>query len=252
MGARFKLPKKQWQRTTIKILAMLIWAFASVAAAQIMVQYLLLFVVGRENLAQPVWSAIYMALSYIITLLLVILVPRGISKKWSSTRESLGLKDFPTWTDLGLAPVGYIAAIFLSTGLTWIFSLFPWFNAGEMQASGFGLYLFGIDRIIAFVALVVIAPIAEEIIFRGWLYGKMREETSSAMKKWGSIILSSVLTSLLFGLVHFQWNVAVDVFCLSMVLCALREITGTIHAGILVHILKNCIAFYLLYVAGVM
>lgn len=244
MGARLKLP--------IKILAMLGWTFVAVAAAQIAVQYLLLFLAGKENLAQPVWSAIYMALSYVVTLFLVIFIPKGISKKWKSTRESLGLKDLPTWTDLGLAPVGYIGSIILSMGLTWVFSLFPWFNAGEAQNTNFSLYLSGADRIIAFLALAVIAPIAEEIIFRGWLYGKMREETSGVMKKWASILLSSILTSLLFGLVHFQWNVAVDVFCLSMVLCAFREITGTIYAGILVHILKNCIAFYLLYVVGVM
>ena len=39
-------------------------------------------------------------------------------------------------------------------------------------------------------------------------------------------------------------------FALSIVLCGLREITGTIHAGILLHMLKNGIAFYLLFVMG--
>ena len=100
----------------------------------------------------------------------------------------------------------------------------------------------GWERGIAFVMLAVLAPIVEEIIFRGWLYGKLRIK----IPKWAAILV----TSLLFGLVHLQWNVGITVFCMSVVNCLLREVTGTIYAGILVHILNNSIAFYLVYVMG--
>ena len=93
------------------------------------------------------------------------------------------------------------------------------------------------------IALVFIAPIAEEIIMRGWLYGKLRSRLP--------LPLAIVLTSILFGFLHGQWNVGVGVFALSLVLCSLREITGTIWSGILLHILSNGIAFYLLYIGGV-
>ena len=56
-----------------------------------------------------------------------------------------------------------------------------------------------------------------------------------------------LIVSILFGVLHGQWNVGVNVFALSLVLCGLREITGTIYAGMIVHILKNALAFYLLY-----
>ena len=49
---------------------------------------------------------------------------------------------------------------------------------------------------------------------------------------------------------HGQWNVGVNVFAMSIVLCTLREITGTIYAGILLHMLKNTIAFVLVYIVG--
>ena len=65
------------------------------------------------------------------------------------------------------------------------------------------------------------------------------------------MIISILLVSLLFGIVHLQWNVGVNVFAMSIVMCLMREITGTIHAGILMHMLKNGIAFYLLFVLGV-
>ena len=95
--------------------------------------------------------------------------------------------------------------------------------------------------------LVVVAPVVEELIFRGWLYGKMREATHGKFRTWVAIGLPMLLVSLLFGLVHGQWNVGVVVFAMSLVMCALREITGTIYAGMLVHMLKNAVAFMLLF-----
>ena len=143
-----------------------------------------------------------------------------------------------------------IVYLVLAAGLTAIFSLFPWFDAGEVQEVGFSYYLTGGDRLVAFLTLVVVAPIAEEIIFRGWLYGRTREKLLKKYSNNISVVISIILISLLFGIVHMQWNVGISVFALSLVLCALREITGTIHAGILLHMLKNGIAFYLLFVIG--
>jgi membrane protease YdiL (CAAX protease family) len=51
-----------------------------------------------------------------------------------------------------------------------------------------------------------------------------------------------------FGAVHGQWNVAIDVFSLSLIMCGLREITGNIWAGALLHMLKNGLAFYILFI----
>jgi membrane protease YdiL (CAAX protease family) len=58
--------------------------------------------------------------------------------------------------------------------------------------------------------------------------------------------------SALFGLAHMQWNVAIDVFVLSMVACYLRELTGSIWAGIILHCLKNLIAFIALFFVSTM
>ena len=104
---------------------------------------------------------------------------------------------------------------------------------------------------VAFIILVVVAPVAEELIFRGWLYGKLRPMLSAKMSDAASMTISIFLVSLLFGIVHMQWNVGVNVFAMSIVLCGLREITGTIYAGILMHMVKNGVAFWLLYILGI-
>ena len=82
--------------------------------------------------------------------------------------------------------------------------------------------------------------ICEELIFRGWLYGKLRAKIPA--------FPAIVLVSLLFALVHGQWNVGVIVFAMSVINCLIRELTGTVYGGILVHIIRNSIAFYGLFI----
>ena len=100
-------------------------------------------------------------------------------------------------------------------------------------AGNFDVYTRG-DMLLTFVSLVVVAPICEEIIFRGWLYGKMRSRLTAP--------LAMLLTSLLFGLMHGQINVGLTVFVMSLVMCIIRELTGTVYGGIVVHMLKNGLA----------
>ena len=239
------------------------WAGVAVIASKLVVGYIMVWILGTEGFSQPLNTTIFMALSYILALVLVVFVPPKLKLGWDIlkkkpqqknkvlSRSLLGLKGWPTWTDIGLALVGFIVYLIIATGITALFSSFPWFNAEEAQEIGFSVYLSGIDRVIAFFALVVVAPIAEEIIFRGWLYGKLRAKLSEKISNVAGMVISIFLVSLLFGIVHMQWNVGVNVFALSIVLCGLREITGTIYSGILLHMLKNGVAFYLLYVLGV-
>ncbi len=246
-----KSKKVNW-KSILNIFLILVFTFAVVVVAQLFVGYLMLWILGREIFVEPVPTAIYSALSYILALIFILFaVPKIITRKKLMGRDELGLRGWPTWTDIGLAPVGYIVSILAAAGLTALFNLFPWFDAEQAQEIGFNTYIVGFDRIVAFLILVVVAPIAEEIIFRGWLYGKLRTMLSEKVSEKASIIISTLLVSLIFGLVHMQWNVGVTVFAMSVVLCVMREITGTIYSGILMHMIRNGLAFYLIYVLGV-
>jgi membrane protease YdiL (CAAX protease family) len=60
-----------------------------------------------------------------------------------------------------------------------------------------------------------------------------------------------LVTSLFFGLAHLQlgngaaalWAAGLDTFVLSLVLVYLREKSGALYAGMLVHSLNNVVAF---------
>lgn len=204
---------------------------------------------GREVLTQPVWNAVFAAVTYGLCLLLVVFVPWKVLNM-KTNREELGLTGLPTWTDIGLAPVGFVVYFVVAILFMALLSaVFPDVDWEQAQDVGFENLFFISDKILAFVALVVLAPVAEEIIFRGWLYGKVR----SRMPAWVGILVVSAL----FGLMHLgwnaealQWNAAANIFCMAVVLCVLREITGTIWSGIVLHMLKNGVAFYLLFISG--
>ncbi|MBQ2637531.1 CPBP family intramembrane metalloprotease, partial [Candidatus Saccharibacteria bacterium] len=167
-------------------------------------------------------------------------LPKIVSKNFKTNREELGLTSLPTFTDMGISVLGIIATFIVAGVVVTILSNFPWFDAEQTQEIGYSTQIIGFDRVVAFLSLVVIAPIAEEIMFRGWLYGKL--------KKHISVPLAVFLVSALFGFIHGQLNVGVTVGIMSVIMCLERELTGTIYAGILTHMLKNGIAFYLLFI----
>ena len=226
-----------------KVVGLIAFVIAVIVGVEFLLSLPLALWAPKEALESPIVNTLYSIFSYLLAILFIIYLPPKISKKIKpSSHESLGLKGLPTWTDIGLAPVGYVICILMAMGIGALFELLPWFDANQAQELGYSPYMMGAERAIAFILLAVIAPIAEEIVFRGFLYGKLR----IMVPKW----LAIILTSLAFGLIHFQWNVGISVFCMSVVTCILREITGTIYAGMLVHIINNGVAFYLVYVAG--
>ena len=232
-----------WWMKILWVMGLAAFVFATIVGVELILS-LALFWLPEDVLESTVFNTFFSVVSYALALVVIIwLPPRLFKKKISrSSRESLGLSGLPTWTDIGLSPIGYVLSILIAMGITFLFEFLPWFNGSEAQELGYSHYMMGFDRALAFIMVAVIAPIMEEIIFRGFLYGKLRVR----IPKWVAIFV----TSLVFGLVHLQWNVGISVFAMSIVTCTLREITGTIYAGMLVHIINNAVAFYLVYVAG--
>ncbi len=225
-------------------IALTIWTGAMFFLAQIVVSLVALFFIKQFNLVtnENVVQTVIMAISYVVAVALIILPPWYFMKS-KVGKDGLGLRGLPTWTDILLAPIGYIASMAATMAVLLVIQAFvPSFNLQETQDVGFrmeSLYS-NADKMVAFAALVILAPIAEELIFRGYLYGKLRTRLSA--------IPAIILVSVLFGFMHGQWNVGIVVGVMSIFLCIARELTGTIYAGILMHMIRNGLAFYLLYI----
>lgn len=156
------------------------------------------------------------------------------------TLGEAGLSRLPEWPDIGLSLAGVLVYALTTITVLTLASKIPGFNASQAQDIGLP-HLYGGDLTAAFIVLVILTPLFEEAIFRGFLYGRLR----GLQFPWW---FSAVVVSLLFGLAHGQWNVGLDVFCLSMVACILREMTGSIWAGVLLHVVKNGFAFFVTFV----
>ena len=116
--ARSKTPKNHC-KIALWIFCLLIWVIASIVASQLVIGYLMALILGVDTLSQPVWTAVYSALSYLVALLLIIFIPPAIIKKsQKSDRNLLGLKGLPTWSDIGLAPIGFIVYLLIASILT--------------------------------------------------------------------------------------------------------------------------------------
>lgn len=220
------------------------WVLASFLSAQLLlvglVKALTAINVPLAGINQTVLTTGLAALIYIITLALVIGLP-WVIKRFRVSRLELGLQRLPSWTDIWMAPVGLVVYFVASALLILLASqLFPWFDVNQAQDTGFDQLNFRYEYILAFMTLVIIAPIAEEVLFRGYLFGKLRQ----FVPIWAAILA----TSILFGFVHGAWNVAIDTFALSVVMCLLRLATGSLWAPILLHMAKNGIAFYILFI----
>jgi uncharacterized protein len=83
----------------------------------------------------------------------------------------------------------------------------------------------------------VIAPICEELLFRGFIYRSLRN--------WRGPWPAAVLTGVLFGVVHGVSAPAVDLAplaLLGLLLCGIYERTGSLYPCIAAHVINNALA----------
>lgn len=126
-------------------------------------------------------------------------------------------------------------------------ALIPSFNVSQTQQIGYSTSTTGWPLVLAFISLVIIPPIAEEVMFRGFLYSGLRK---SLPKIWAALLTSAVFASphlLESSQGGILWIAGVDTFVLSMVLVYLREKTGRLYASMGLHAMKNFAAFATLF-----
>lgn len=85
------------------------------------------------------------------------------------------------------------------------------------------------------IAALVLAPVAEETFFRGFLFGCLRE-------RWG-LAAAAVVSGLAFGIAHLQLPLLVPITGIGIVLAMAYAYSGSILPAVLAHFAVNAIAF---------
>lgn len=124
----------------------------------------------------------------------------------------------------------------------------PSLDLEQEQQLGFEANKGIVSIVVAGISLVVLPPLVEELLCRGFLY--------TGLKTKLKVLPSAIITSIIFAVAHLQfgsgapllWVAAIDTFVLSLVLVYLRETTGRLAAPMLLHMFKNAVAFSLLFI----
>ena len=144
-----------------------------------------------------------------------------------------------------VAWVFYFVAYLIVIGI--LTHYIPSLNINQQQQIGFTSVHGTAQLVLTFMSLVILPPLAEEIMVRGFLYG--------TLKKCMPTFMAVILTSAIFASAHLPeggaagplYIAAIDTFILSLALIYLREKTHSLWAGITLHALKNGIAFVSLF-----
>ncbi len=88
-----------------------------------------------------------------------------------------------------------------------------------------------------FLAVVIVAPIAEEIAFRGFLFRGLSES-------WLGVAGTLVVTSAVWAAMHIQYDLLTmgQIFCIGLLLGWIRWATGSTLLTIALHVLANLAA----------
>jgi membrane protease YdiL (CAAX protease family) len=124
------------------------------------------------------------------------------------------------------------------------------------------------------IVTVILAPVIEELLFRGVLYSSLKQMRLTGVARWlrkalyprlvwrghrrlaareraashrigtrGSVLLALVMSSVLFGIIHLNLMTLVPLTVLAMLLAILYEKTGNLLAPIIAHSLFNLVNF---------
>lgn len=245
MNTFFKtVNSNKWYTLLLYILLMVSAYFISQYSVAYLFANIVQFV-GKESIQSPVsLNAIAGLVSYAIMFGVIFF---GLKYTIGfPSRATIGLDRAPKWTDvliaLGVFPVYLITSTIISAVIQ---SLnIPGYDSEQMQAIAELAPKLPTEYVLLGLLVIVAAAVFEEIFTRGILFGDLR-------RRGVALWLNILVVSILFAIAHGQWNVIADTFVVSVYLCIVRLMTTSIWSGIFIHMIKNGMAFYILFFVGV-
>ncbi len=237
-----------WSASTGIAVTIVIYLVAQLAAGLLIYLYPILR--GWSNFKSSQWldhSVVAQFAFVVLVEAITVWLLYKFLKRYKTNFRALGLLR-PKFRDVGYALTGFAVYLPLYViSISIVEAFVPNLNLGQKQQLGFE-NASGHTLILVFISLVLLPPIVEELLVRGFLYGSLKAHWPKAQ--------AVIVTSALFAVAHLQigsgapllWVAAIDTFILSLVLIYLRDKTGSLAASIMLHMLKNGIAFLSLFI----
>lgn len=181
----------------------------------------------------PPWAPSLAQLLIVVVSLLPPILLLGIKGRGAGLRLPLGK---------GKIPIGVLLPLFLGLMVA-VNSCANLLRSLLMRgvelpaAQSSGLPEDGAARVIYFITACLVAPVLEELFFRGALQGSLRPYDT---------VLSITLSSLVFTLAHTNvWELPV-IFVLGFIIGYVAEISGSLLPGMVLHAANNFAMFLIL------
>jgi membrane protease YdiL (CAAX protease family) len=245
------IPKATWGPYAAVMVVLTTYVLANAGASILLAGIPQLFGWSRDRVgdwldASSFSQFLYILLAEALTLGMIWIFMR----RRKGTLAMIGLGRGVRRNDVWQAVLGFFVYFGLFIVISLIAQALLPINPDQKQELGFEQYgqPFG-TLVLIFVSLVILPPVTEEILFRGFLF--------SGLRRGMGIALTIAVTSIIFGAAHLLtgmsgegliWIAALDTFVLSLILCYMRLKTGSIWASIFIHMLKNSLAFVLLFI----
>lgn len=157
-------------------------------------------------------------------------------KKYKIKISALGLRKFPILrSTIYIVSFYFLFAISILSAYLIVSIVLPSIDINQPQDHIFEFGTKGIGYIISFIVAVLIAPVIEEIYYRGFIFPAISKKTG--------YLLGAIISSSIFGLLHFQLNIIIYTFILGLFLSFMYYKLRSIFPGIILHFLNNFIAF---------
>lgn len=133
--------------------------------------------------------------------------------------------------------VAILMAVLLGTGLNNIIAMspLPGMSPGYSRAAD---HFYGSTLGVELLSSGLVTPILEELLYRGVIYGRLRQMPPRDRSKLPVIIISA----LIFAVIHFNIVQFVYAFCLGLALAFIMEWTGHVCWPTIIHIAANSFA----------
>ena len=175
------------------------------------------------------------SLSIIIGCVLLVAVSALLIRvRGGNVRKYLALQPF-SWS-VGIGMLGLLLIFMIgSQALTYLLNESPLAFVDPLYQSVSSVWLL-------IFAMVIVAPIYEELIFRGLLWSAIAEQFSNvANAEHRGAIVASLVTSVIFAVIHLQYGIYEigTIVVLALIFCYARIKSGSLVLPMLLHVVNN-------------
>lgn len=188
---------------------------------------------GMQILAAAFLKNVEIHLMLLTLVISLVTIPAALCMYKKDGREKQTKLTSGEW--IKITGMGIVSCIVLNTVI--LFLNLQQFSGGYQDVSE---TIYQSSRFLQVLTTVLAAPVLEELIYRGLLYGRMRELVSR--------VPAILCSSLVFGICHGNLVQFVFAFCIGLVLSSVYEKYGKINAAIWMHMTVNMTSLALTWI----